>query len=285
MRLKASVRESDVVARLGGDEFVIAMPKISSTSVIEDVIQKVLASLLEPFHIEGHELQVGSSIGISQYPDDGENPGTLLQAADTAMYAAKANLRGSHRFFTRELNLASQRRLLLTTDLRHACALGQFAVYYQPQVSTISGAITAVEALLRWNHPQHGLIPPDEFIPLLEELGLIVEVGKWVLKTACLQNAAWQQENMPPVRVAVNVSAQQFYRGDLVRTVKEALRDSQLDPKWLELELTETLTLDDSETTINIMRDLKLLGLSLTLDDFGTGCLCVTSPQSPSLNQ
>jgi len=271
MRLKASVRESDVVARLGGDEFVIAMPKISSTSVIEDVIQKVLASLLEPFHIEGHELQVGSSIGISQYPDDGENPGTLLQAADTAMYAAKANLRGSHRFFTRELNLASQRRLLLTTDLRHACALGQFAVYYQPQVSTISGAITAVEALLRWNHPQHGLIPPDEFIPLLEELGLIVEVGKWVLKTACLQNAAWQQENMPPVRVAVNVSAQQFYRGDLVRTVKEALRDSQLDPKWLELELTETLTLDDSETTINIMRDLKLLGLSLTLDDFGTG--------------
>jgi len=160
---------------------------------------------------------------------------------------------------------------MLANDLRHACALGQFILHYQPQVSTISGAITAVEALLRWNHPQHGVISPGEFIPLLEELGLIVEVGEWVIRTACLQNVAWQKEGLPPVRMAVNVSAHQFYRGNLVNTVKEALRESRLDPKWLEIELTENLTLDDSEATINIMHQLKLLGIGLALDDFGTG--------------
>jgi diguanylate cyclase (GGDEF)-like protein/PAS domain S-box-containing protein len=270
-RLKTCLRESDIVARLGGDEFVIALPAVSGDPAIEEVVHKVLESLLEPFQIEGHELQVSSSIGISRYPEDGENPGTLLRAADTAMYAAKANVRGSFRFFTSDLNVAAQRRLLLATDLHHACALGQFALHYQPQVSTISGAITAVEALLRWNHPQHGLISPTEFIPLLEELGLIIEVGTWVLKTACMQNVAWQREGLPPVRMAVNVSAHQFYRGDLARTVKEVLRESQLSPQWLELELTETLTLDDSETTIDIMKELKLLGLGLSLDDFGTG--------------
>jgi diguanylate cyclase (GGDEF)-like protein/PAS domain S-box-containing protein len=270
-RLKTCLRESDIVARLGGDEFVIALPAVSGDPAIEEVVHKILESLLEPFQVEGHELQVSSSIGISRYPEDGENPGTLLRAADTAMYAAKANARGSFRFFTPDLNVAAQRRLLLATDLHHACALGQFALHYQPQVSTVSGAITAVEALLRWNHPQHGLISPAEFIPLLEELGLIIEVGKWVLRTACMQNVAWQREGLPPVRMAVNVSAHQFYRGDLARTVKEILRESQLSPKWLELELTETLTLDDSETTINIMKELKLLGVGLALDDFGTG--------------
>jgi diguanylate cyclase (GGDEF)-like protein/PAS domain S-box-containing protein len=270
-RLKSCLRESDIVARLGGDEFVIALPAVSGDRAIEEVVHKVLESLLEPFHVEGHELQVSSSIGISRYPEDGDTPGILLRAADTAMYAAKANIRGGYRFFTPDLNVAAQRRLLLATDLHHACALGQFVLHYQPQVSTVSGAITAVEALLRWNHPLHGLISPVEFIPLLEELGLIIEVGRWVLRTACMQNMAWQQEGLPPVRMAVNVSAHQFYRGDLARTVKEVLRESQLPPQWLELELTETLTLDDSETTINIMKELKLLGLGLSLDDFGTG--------------
>ena len=271
LRLRSCLRESDVVARLGGDEFVIALPAISSRCATEEVAQKVLTSLLEPFRIEGHELQVSTSIGISQYPDDGDTPGTLLRAADTAMYAAKSSTRGGYRSFTPELNAATQRRLSLTTDLHHACGLGQFALHYQPQISTISGAITAVEALLRWYHPELGLISPVEFIPLLEELGLISDVGRWVLKTACLQNVAWQKQGLPHIRMAVNVSAQQFYRGDLVQTVREVLKESQLDPKWLELELTESLTLDDSETTLNIMNELKSLGLSLSLDDFGTG--------------
>jgi diguanylate cyclase (GGDEF)-like protein/PAS domain S-box-containing protein len=270
-RLKACIRESDIVARLGGDEFVIAFPAVPEDQNIENVVKNLLASLREPFQVEGHELQVSGSIGISQFPGDGENPATLLRAADTAMYAAKANARGSYSFFTPELNVATQRRLMLAHDLHHACIRGEFVLHYQPQVSTNSGAITAVEALLRWNHPQHGLISPAEFIPLLEELGLIIQVGNWVLKTACLQNVAWQKEGLSPVRMAVNVSAHQFYRGDLVRTVEEALRESQLNPKWLELELTETLTLDDSETTIGIMHELKRHGVALSLDDFGTG--------------
>ena len=270
-RMKACIRESDIVARQGGDEFIIVLPTVSDNQDIEDVAQKILASLLEPFHVEGHELRLTGSIGISQYPGDGESPEILLRAADTAMYSAKTNLRGSFGFFTPELNAATKRRLILATDLHHACALKQFALYYQPQVSTMSGAVTGVEALLRWNHPQLGSIPPVEFIPLLEELDLIIDVGKWVLKTACLQNVAWQKEGLPPVRMAVNVSAHQFYRGALVDTVKEALRESQLNPKWLDIELTETLTLDDSETTTNLMNELKLLGISLSLDDFGTG--------------
>ncbi len=270
-RLTAYTRESDIVARLGGDEFVVGLLSIQDNFAIEKVVQKLLLALHDPFHIEGHELNVGSSIGISQYPSDGENPGTLLRAADTAMYEAKAHARGGYRFFTSELDAATQRRLLLTTDLHHARALGQFVLHYQPQVSTVDGTITAVEALLRWNHPGHGQIAPNEFIPLLEELGLMIEVGSWALKTACLQNVAWQREGLPPVRMAVNVSAQQFYRGDLARTVREVLIESKLQPEWLELELTESLTLDDTETTINIMNELKLLGLSLSLDDFGTG--------------
>jgi len=271
VRLKACLRDTDTVARLGGDEFVIVLTAVSDDQNIEDVVQKLLASLLEAFHIEGHELRVSGSIGISRYPYDGESPGVLLRASDTAMYAAKAKARGTYRFFTPELNEATQRRLMLANDLHQACARGQFVLHYQPQVSTNSGAITAVEALLRWNHPQHGMISPVEFIPLLEELGLITEVGKWVLKTASLQNVAWQKEGLSPVRMAVNVSAHQFYRSDLVHTVAEALRESQLNPKWLELELTESLTLDGSETTIRIMHELKRLGIALSLDDFGTG--------------
>lgn len=271
MRLRGCLRESDIVARLGGDEFVVALPEVGEKQDIEEVARKILETLVEPFHIDSHELQIGASIGIGQYPTDGDNPGTLLRAADTAMYEAKAQGRGSHWFFTPELNEATQRRLMLANDLRNACARGQFALHYQPQVSPNVGVITGVEALLRWYHPQHGLISPATFIPLLEELGLIVEVGRWVLKTACQQNVAWQKEGVPPLRMAVNLSAQQFYRGDIVRTVEEVLNETGMHPKWLELELTETLTLDDSETTINIMRALKRLGISLSLDDFGTG--------------
>jgi diguanylate cyclase (GGDEF)-like protein/PAS domain S-box-containing protein len=270
-RIKSCLRESDIVARLGGDEFVIALPAVTEDQDIEGVVQKLLTSLLAPFQIEGNELKLSGSIGIGQYPADGDSPGALLHAADTAMYAAKARGRGIHCFFTPELDVKTQRRIMLVSDLQTACARGQLALHYQPQVGTSSGVITAVEALRRWSHPRHGQISPVEFIPLLEEMGLIVAVGKWVLKTACMQNATWQKAGLPPVRMAVNVSAHQFYRGDLVKVVEEALAESQMDPKWLDLELTETLTLDGSETTINIMRSLKSMGVGLSLDDFGTG--------------
>jgi diguanylate cyclase (GGDEF)-like protein/PAS domain S-box-containing protein len=271
MRLRGCVRESDIVARLGGDEFVIALPAVADNQCMTAVAQKVLMALLDPFQIEGHELRASGSIGIGQYPADGENPGALLRAADVAMYAAKAKGRGTHAFFTPELNAATQRRLMLTNDLHQACAREQFVLHYQPQVSTHSGAITGVEALLRWYHPKHGLISPLEFIPLLEELGLIIDVGQWVLRTACLQNVAWQKEGLPAMRVGVNVSAQQFYRGNIVRVVEEVLLEAGMNPKWLELELTESLSLDDSEIAIKIMHRLKRIGVSLSLDDFGTG--------------
>lgn len=270
-RLQASLRESDIVARVGGDEFVIGNALVDSSRDTETVARKVLAALAEPFEIEGHTLQTSGSIGISVYPTDAENAGSLLQFADAAMYEAKKRGRGTFCFFTPELTRATRRRQKLENDLYQASARGEFALHYQPLVSTSSGRITGVEALVRWYHPEEGLISPNEFIPQLEELGLMVELGDWVLNTACHQNMAWQQEGLPRIRVAVNVSAQQFYRGDIAGSVEKTLRETGLHPGYLELELTESLTLDDSERTIEIMRRLKEIGVSLSLDDFGTG--------------
>lgn len=270
-RLKACLRESDIVARLGGDEFVIGLPEASNDANIEQVARKVLASLTEPFRIEGHELAISASIGISQYPADGEASEALLQGADAAMYEAKKGGRGIYCFFTPELSEATRNRQKLENDLHRACANREFVLYYQPLVSTTSGRIAGVEALLRWQHPDKGLIPPNQFIPLLEDLGLMPQVGEWVLRTGCSQVAAWHEEGLPAIRLAVNVSAQQFYRGEIVKTVQHVLGQTGLQPQCLELELTESLTLDDSETTLQIMRDLKAIGVSLSLDDFGTG--------------
>jgi len=271
VRLRSSLRESDIVARLGGDEFVIGLPMVEPQQDIEPVARKVLGSLNAQFAIEGHDLQIGASIGVCEYPAHGENPKDLLQAADTAMYEAKKRGRGNYSFFTPELTDATRRRQKLEFDLQHALARGEFVLYYQPLVSTDSGEITGVEALLRWRHPEQGLIFPNHFVPHLEELGLMVDVGNWVLRTACMQNSAWQMEGLPPIRMMVNLSSTQFYRGNIVSTVKRALFDSGLDPRWLELELTELLMLDDSESTVKIMRALKGIGVSLSLDDFGTG--------------
>jgi diguanylate cyclase (GGDEF)-like protein/PAS domain S-box-containing protein len=271
MRLRACLRESDIVARLGGDEFVIGLPEVAGNEDIEKVAQKVLSALGERLEIEGHDLKIGCSIGISQHPADGESPEVLLQNADTAMYKAKSKGRGVYFFFTPDLNEATQRRQRLGKELHQALERGEFVLHYQPLVSTHGSRISGVEALLRWQHPQQGLISPNEFIPQLEELGLMLEVGNWVLKTACQQAVAWQKEGIRPVRVAVNLSAQQFYRSDIARTVEKILCETGLDPKWLELELTENLTLDDSEATMQIMLDLKRVGVSLSLDDFGTG--------------
>ena len=270
-RLRESLRESDIVGRLGGDEFVIALPAVSGNSDVECVVGKLLTTLAEPYQIDGRELMTTASIGIAQYPFDGENAEILLQIADTAMYQAKKKMRGTHLFFTPEFTEATRFRQKLENDLRHALHRGEFVLHYQPLVSTKLGTITGMEALLRWRHSEHGIIPPMQFIPQLEELGLMVEVGHWVLETACRQNVEWQKQGLPPVRVAVNLSPQQFYRDDIVATVESVLCTTGLKPQWLELELTESLTLDDTEATIQIMSDLKSLGVSLSLDDFGTG--------------
>ncbi|CAM3230996.1 putative bifunctional diguanylate cyclase/phosphodiesterase [Asticcacaulis taihuensis] len=270
-RLRSVLRDSDTPARLGGDEFVIAAEDLSGSADAESLAQRIQAALEPDFHFGSHTLRIGTSIGISMYPADGDSPSALLQAADTAMYQAKKNGRGTYRLFTSDLTMAAERWHTLSNDLYGACERGEFALHYQPQVSVSDSSITGLEALLRWHHPTEGLIQPALFIPLLEEHGRMVEVGRWVLRTACLQNAAWQAQGLPKVRVAVNLSAQQFYRGDIVRAVRDALDESGLAPEWLELELTESLTLDDTEVTVRVMEELKAMGVKLSLDDFGTG--------------
>lgn len=237
----------------------------------EQLARRISDNLLEPFLVQGRRLHAGASIGICLFPGDGDSPAALLQAADTAMYQAKKRGRGNYRLFSADLSMGADRWHTLSNDLHGACERNEFVLHYQPQVSVETGSIIGLETLLRWHHPVQGLIAPGLFIPLLEEHGKMVEVGRWVLKQACLQNAAWQARGYPPVRIGVNLSAQQFYRGDIVRTVKEALNESGLAPQWLELELTESLTLDDTEATLRIMRELKALGVMLSLDDFGTG--------------
>jgi diguanylate cyclase (GGDEF)-like protein/PAS domain S-box-containing protein len=270
-RLTSCLRESDTVARVGGDEFVIAIPLANSSDEIMQAALRAQASLSRPFRIEGHEVHIAASIGICEYPSDGEQPDVLLQNADSAMYQAKTAGRGACLTFTPEMTEATRRRRKMQNDLRHALSRGEFSLNYQPLVCTHTGQINGVEALLRWHHPELGSIPPNQFIPQLEELGLMAEVGRWVLETACRQNAEWQKQGLAPVRVAVNLSAQQFGDGDLVRTVESILRETGLEARWLDLEITESLTMDESEVTVAAMRNLKKLGVSLSLDDFGTG--------------
>ena len=270
-RLQSCLRESDTAARVGGDEFVIAVSDIARREDAEAVAQKLLGALVQPFSIDGEVLRISASIGVSLYPDDAGEPGGLMRAADAAMYRAKRAGRGLVRLFTPDLSIAGERWHVLSQDISGACDRGEFELHYQPQVNLRDRSIVGVEALLRWNHPTLGLICPDLFVPLLEERGMMVDVGRWVLETACRQNKQWQDEGLPPVRIAVNLSAQQFYREDIVETVANCLRVSGLSAQWLELELTESLTLDDADATLQVMRDIKALGVALSLDDFGTG--------------
>lgn len=271
VRIRECLRESDIVARFGGDEFVIGLPSVNCREDIDRVADKILACVIRPYRIDGHLIDTTASIGIAQFPSDGQNAEALLQIADTAMYQAKKSMRGGCFFFTPELTEAARSRQKLENDLRRALPRGEFILHYQPLVSPDLRSINGVEALLRWQHPEQGMIPPGRFIPQLEDLGLMADVGRWVLETACRQNADWQRQGLPPIRVAVNLSPQQFYRDNIVEHVRRVLSETGLHPQWLELELTESLTLDDTEATIQIMRDLKSLGVSLALDDFGTG--------------
>jgi diguanylate cyclase (GGDEF)-like protein/PAS domain S-box-containing protein len=270
-RLKQCVRDTDIVARLGGDEFGLAISMLPSGEDAEGVAKKVLSALAEPFQIEKHELRLSASIGICLFPDNASSADLLLQYAEDAMYEGKKRGRGQYCYFSQALTEATQYRQKLESDLLHASERDEFVLYYQPFVDSQSGNITGVETLLRWQHPQLGLISPNQFIPELEELGLMVGVGNWVLRSACRQAVDWQRLGVPQTRIAVNVSSQQFYHGNIVATVAAALQETKLKPELLELELTESQTLDSSEATVNIMRNLKKLGVKLSLDDFGTG--------------
>jgi diguanylate cyclase (GGDEF)-like protein len=270
-RLLASVRQSDVVARLGGDEFVVLLPEINEGSQAAPIADKILAAVSKPFTLAGQEFRVTVSIGVSIFPADGEDEETLMKNADVAMYHAKEQGKNNFQFYSEKLNTDSLERLALESSMRNAIERGEFRLYYQAKHAMSGGRVTGMEALLRWQHPDLGLILPMQFIPLAEETGLIVPLGRWVLKTACLQNVAWQKKGLPGLPMAVNLSARQFLDEHLLDDVSNVLRDTGMDPKLLELEITESMIMRDMTRTIEILTKLKAMGVRVAIDDFGTG--------------
>ena len=273
LRFRGTLREEDIVARLSGDEFVVGLFDIRQHFEATTVAQKLQASLVEPFLIEGHDLRVGASIGISVYPQDGADAETLLRLADIAMARAKLsheNPEDSVAFYSLDMNQGMHERMRIETGLRQALGNGELLLHYQPKFQIEGGRIIGAEALVRWLHPERGLVPPADFIPLAETTGLILQVGEWVLEAACAQAAIWQRAGLAPFRIAINVSAREFTAalpGRLVAT----LARYQLEPCWLELEITESALMQDIERVISIMEQINALGVTLSLDDFGTG--------------
>ncbi len=270
-RLQGAVRESDIVARLGGDEFVVLLPEIQSGNQVSPVAEKILAAVAKPFRLVGQEFRVTVSIGITLFPGDGEDEQSLMKNADVAMYYAKEQGKNNYQFYSEELNADSLERLALESSLRSALEREEFRLYYQAKRNMNSGKVTGMEALLRWEHPEIGLILPMQFIPLAEDTGLIIPIGRWVFRTACQQNVAWQKEGFPPLSMAINLSARQFIDEHLLDDIKLALKESGMDPRLLEVEITESMVMRDMEQTIGILNDLKRMGVRVAIDDFGTG--------------
>ena len=266
-----SAQPNLTVARLGGDEFTVLLGRIANTQDAAKVAQRILDSLAEPIDVDGHELFVSASIGIAVYPFDGEETETLIKNADAAMYHAKSNGRSRYHFYNPSMNASALEKLNLERNLRKALDRGEFVLYFQPLVHGTSGEIIGNEALLRWIHPERGLISPGKFIPLAEETGLIVPIGQWVIETACKQNVEWQKAGLPSVPVMVNLSSVQFHDPKLVLKVEEVLNETGLDPHYLTLELTESMLMQDSEHNITTLLELRRLGVGLAIDDFGTG--------------
>jgi diguanylate cyclase (GGDEF)-like protein/PAS domain S-box-containing protein len=277
-RLSSCLRQNDILARWGGDEFTLLVSQTSSAEEVAKIAQRLLNALKPAFNLEGHSqacrstsLHISSSIGITLYPQDGEDAETLLRNADAALHRAKQQGRNNFQFYTAAMNSQACELLVLENELHHALKRREFVVYYQPQVNTTTGEITGMEALVRWQHPKFGLVAPDKFIPLAEETGLIVPIGEWVLKTACAQNKAWQDAGLPPLRVAVNLSVRQFQQPLLLNIVSQTLQETGLSPQFLDLEITETIAMQNVELTKAILSELHQMGVYLSIDDFGTG--------------
>jgi diguanylate cyclase (GGDEF)-like protein/PAS domain S-box-containing protein len=270
-RFRACVREFDTVARLGGDEFVLLINGQGEPDAVATIMERMLEVIAQPWRYGQSELEITCSIGVALYPDDGSDADTLLKHADSAMYRAKEHGRNNFQFFTNDINVVMKERLELETNLRRAIEREQFELHYQPRIDIASRRIVGCEALLRWQVPGHGIVEPDRFIPVSEETGLIVPIGKWVLQTACSQNIAWHQAGLPPIAVSVNVSPRQFRHGNLVQTIAEALAQTGLDPQYLEIELTENMVMYDGEQMIDMLNAIKDLGVQISVDDFGTG--------------
>ena len=270
-RLEERLRRTDTIARLGGDEFTIILEGLSGVEEVAAIAQEILDVMDPPFTLEGHEVFVSTSIGIAIYPNDGDNTDVLMKNADAAMYRAKEHGRNNYQFYTADMNAKSVERLALESRLRRALEREEFQLYYQPQVDLNTGQVIGMEALIRWRRSDTSeLVSPAEFIPLAEETGLIVPIGEWVMRTACAQNRAWQDAGLPPLRVAVNLSARQFRQDDLADYLAKVLKDARLAPQYLELELTEGHLIEHSHAGATLA-ELKAMGHPLSVDDFGTG--------------
>lgn len=270
-RLKECVREVDTVARMGGDEFVVVLDGMAETDDILTVAQKMLHSLSQSYEVEGHNIRATPSIGISVYPEDGTDGESLIMNADSAMYHTKENGRNDFKFFVSDMKTKVAEKLFIESDLRKALEHGQFVLHYQPQVDIKTGHIIGAEALIRWNHPVAGLISPAKFISIAEESGLIIPLGEWILNEACRQNLAWQKTGLPPISIAVNLSAVQFRQQNLCQLISKVLSDTGLDPHYLELELTEGLVMSNTNSAIATLNCFKEMGVHISIDDFGTG--------------
>jgi diguanylate cyclase (GGDEF)-like protein len=270
-RLTALLRDADVVARFGGDEFVLLLENLSSPNDTVVLAEKVLACCAEPFVIEGRELHVSASVGVSVYPEHGGDAEALLKNADTAMYRAKERGRNTYRFYAAEMNAQSTEQLMLEGALRHALERGELEMHYQPKMSLQTQRIVGVEALMRWHHPVLGMIPPVQFIPIAEEIGLIVSMGKWALERSCADSRSWQKGGLPEVLMSVNLSPRQFESRTLIADIRAVLETSGLEPSLLELEITEGAVMADPEHAVKLLRRIRDMGVGLALDDFGTG--------------
>jgi predicted signal transduction protein with EAL and GGDEF domain len=271
-RLRALVRETDTIARMGGDEFVIVQAPITDPTEATSLAQAIIASISEPFDLDGHQAAIGASVGIAVGPSDGLRPDKLLRNADLALYRAKGDGRGTFRFFEPAMDLQMQTRRIVEQDLRKALPAEEFELYYQPVVNLASNEISGFEALIRWNHPLRGMVAPSSFIPLAEEIGFIVPLGEWVIRQACLTAAQWPEH----LHVAVNISAAQFRSPGLLQVIVGALAASGLSPTRLEIEITETVLLQNRDTTLAVLHQLRALGVRIALDDFGTGYSSLT---------
>jgi diguanylate cyclase (GGDEF)-like protein len=269
-RLTSAVRTSDLVARLGGDEFVLLIEDYAAHDDLVDVATKVLATFVPTFSIDGQELAMSVSVGVCTYPTGGEDAQQLLSSADIAMYRAKEQGRNRHCFYSEDLNNLSEERLALEAGLRHALVRGEIEIFYQPKVDFSSGRVNGVEALIRWRHPEKGLLMPDRFVPLAEEIGAIIPIGYWTLRRVCERVRHWQELGMP-LAVAVNLSASQFHEPQLVTELAAILKSTGVAPSFLELEITESMVMRDTDRAVQIMESLRRMGVRISIDDFGTG--------------
>jgi diguanylate cyclase (GGDEF)-like protein len=270
-RLLDCVRAGDVVGRLGGDEFAVVLPAAAPRRESLAVAAAIVEVLARPFNVQGQQVYATASVGVATWPVDGDNADALLKSADTAMYSAKNNGRNRHAFYSPEMNESATRRLRVEAELREALQRQEFELYYQPKVNLATGALAGFEALLRWNHRERGLVPPLEFIGILEDTGLIIPVGEWIIEQACRQLVLWQAAGVEPVPVAINLSARQFQQLDLAERIARIVAAAGVDPRLLEFELTESLLMADPEAAAATLSAIKTQGMRLSVDDFGTG--------------